>query len=61
MTNVFGEVHGRAGVVAADGRRELRGPSRLSQAGCTTEIGALGISIIEERGAVSTGDSNDDS
>ena len=61
MTNVFGEVHGRVGVVAADGRRELRGPSRLSQAGCTTEIGALGISIIEERGAVSTGDSNDDS
>ena len=35
--------------------------SRLSQAGCTTEIGALGISIIEERGAVLTGDSNDDS
>ena len=41
--------------------RAARDLSRLSQAGCTTEIGALGISIIEERGAVSTGDSNDDS
>ena len=33
MTNVFGEVHGRSGVVAADGRRELRGPIAIVTGG----------------------------